>query len=398
MVNNLNFKEHLIDDTFMYVYGISSVDLTGNGFLDLIAVETNIGLYWYENDGNGNFSKHVIHEKPGEWLERHIVADINNDGKPEIIFVDNIGGSLLWFEFDGDPRDKKSWKYHYVSEREFPSAYNVTAGDINNDGQLELAASAYVHGGNRFSWFERSQGSWTQHLIEGNIPECRTVELADFTNNGFLDLLGSSASNGQIIIYENLGNSVKNRWSKHVIDIFNGPRHGHAVDLNNNGNMDILMTGGLPLNANSSVTGFDSNDMSTRDLMLQEKIVWYENPGGSDFSKSWKKHTIFDGFNGFEVIAADLDNDGQLEVIAAGLGPSLTMPSGGIAVFKHRGDPKGKWDMKIIKENWKETEQILSVDINSNGLKDIVGVANCTNLNGRPQSAKNELRWWENLG
>ena len=155
-------------------------------------------MYWYENDGNGNFSKHVIHEKPGEWLERHIVADINNDGKPEIIFVDNIGGSLLWFEFDGDPRDKKSWKYHYVSEREFPSAYDVTAGDINNDGQLELAASAYVHGGNRFSWFERSQGSWTQHLIEGNIPECRTVELADFTNNGFLDLLGSSTSNGPV--------------------------------------------------------------------------------------------------------------------------------------------------------------------------------------------------------
>ncbi|MBK15990.1 MAG: hypothetical protein CL770_04800, partial [Chloroflexi bacterium] len=105
MVNNLNFKEHLIDDTFMYVYGISTVDLTCNGFLDIIAVDTNIGLYWYENDGNGNFVKHVIHEKPGEWLERHTVGDINNDGKPEIIFVDNIGGSLLWFEYDGDPRD-----------------------------------------------------------------------------------------------------------------------------------------------------------------------------------------------------------------------------------------------------------------------------------------------------
>ena len=50
--------------------------------------------------------------------------------------------------------------------------------------------------------------------------------------------------------------------------------------------------------------------------------------------------------------------------------------------------------MKIIKENWNETHQILSVDINSNGLKDIVGVANCA----KPHSGKNELRWWENLG
>ena len=397
MVNNLNFKEHLIDDTFMYVYGISTVDLTCNGFLDIIAVDTNIGLYWYENDGNGNFVKHVIHEKPGEWLERHTVGDINNDGKPEIIFVDNIGGSLLWFEYDGDPRDKKSWKYHYVSEREFPSAYDVTVGDINNDGQLELAASAYKHGGNRFSWFERTQGAWTQHIIEENIPENRTVELVDFTQNGLLDVLGTSASNGQVIIYENLGNSAKNRWSKHVIDIFNGPKHGHAVDMNNDGNMDILMTGGLPL-TNDSISGFDLKDKSDKNLMTQEKIVWYEHPGGSDLTKPWRKHSIYDGFTGFEAIGVDLDNDGQLEVVASALGPSLTMPSGGISVFKHKGDPRGKWDMKIIKENWNETQQILSVDLNSNGLNDIVGVANCVNLNGRPQTPENELRWWENLG
>ena len=398
MVSNLNFKEHLIDDTLNYGYAISTVDLTGNGSLDIIAVDSNIGLYWYENDGNGNFVKHVIHQKRGEWLERHTVGDINNDGKPEIIFVDNIGGSLLWFEYDGDPRDKKSWKYHYVSEHEFPSAYDVTVGDINNDGQLELAASAYKHGGNRFSWFERTQGAWTQHIIEENIPENRTVELVDFTQNGLLDVLGTSASNGQVIIYENLGNSAKNRWSKHVIDIFNGPKHGHAVDMNNDGNMDILMTGGLPLNANTVVTGFNLDAQSKRELALQEKIVWYEHPGGSDLTKPWRKHSIYDGFTGFEAIGVDLDNDGQLEVVASALGPSLTMPSGGISVFKHKGDPRGKWDMKIIKENWNETHQILSVDLNSNGLNDIVGVANCVNLNGRPQTPENELRWWENLG
>tara|TARA_B100000029_G_C17599558_1_gene965305 strand:+ start:320 stop:1504 length:1185 start_codon:yes stop_codon:yes gene_type:complete len=394
LVKNLNFKEHLIDDTFMYVYGISSLDITGNGFLDLIAVDTNIGLYWYENDGDGNFSKHVIHEKRGEWLERHTIADINNDGKPEIIFVDNIGGSLLWFEFDGDPRDKKSWNYHYVSERDFPSAYDVAAGDINNDGKLELAASAYVHGGNKFSWFEKSQGCWVQHLIEENIPETRTVELADFTNNGFVDLLGCSTGNGQVIVYRNLGNSSKNRWEKHIIDIFNNPRHGHAADLNNDGNMDILMTGSLPLDRNRTRTGSPLSEESELHLLSQEKVVWYENPGSSDFSKSWKKHLIHDGIAGFEAIAADLDNDGQLEVVVSTLGPCLAMPSGGICVFKHRGDPKGVWDMKIIKDDWNEAHQLLTLDVNSNGLKDIVGVANCAT----PHSGKNELRWWENLG
>ena len=90
----------------------------------------------------------------------------------------------------------------------------------------------------------------------------------------------------------------------------------------------------------------------------------------------------------------DLDNDGQLEVVVSTLGPCLAMPSGGICVFKHRGDPKGVWDMKIIKDDWNEAHQLLTLDVNSNGLKDIVGVANCAT----PHSGKNELRWWENLG
>ena len=50
--------------------------------------------------------------------------------------------------------------------------------------------------------------------------------------------------------------------------------------------------------------------------------------------------------------------------------------------------------MKIIKDDWNEAHQLLTLDVNSNGLKDIVGVANCAT----PHSGKNELRWWENLG
>ena len=154
------------------------------------------------------------------------------------------------------------------------------------------------------------------------------------------------------------------------------------------------MTGSLPLDRNRTRTGSPLSEESELHLLSQEKVVWYENPGSSDFSKSWKKHLIHDGIAGFEAIAADLDNDGQLEVVVSTLGPCLAMPSGGICVFKHRGDPKGVWDMKIIKDDWNEAHQLLTLDVNSNGLKDIVGVANCAT----PHSGKNELRWWENLG
>ncbi len=176
--------------------------------------------------------------------------------------------------------------------------------------------------------------------------------------------------------------------------MFNGPKHGHAVDLNNNGNMDILMTGSLSLHDIRSLSDPYLKNKAELNFMSQEKIVWYENPGDLNFEKPWVKHIICEGFSGFEAIATDLDNDGNIEVIASALGPSLIMTSGGIAVFKHNGNPKDAWDMKIIKDDWNEAHQILAVDVNSNGLKDIVGIANCA----KPHTGKNELIWWENLG
>ena len=77
MVEHISFSEHLIMAGFNYAYGISAVDITGDGRLDLVAADTDVGLYWFENDGRGNFTRHIIHQRSGEWLERHAVADIN---------------------------------------------------------------------------------------------------------------------------------------------------------------------------------------------------------------------------------------------------------------------------------------------------------------------------------
>ena len=56
----------------------------------------------------------------------------------------------------------------------------------------------------------------------------------------------------------------------------------------------------------------------------------------------WTKHVISERFPfGFEAIGVDLDGDGDMEVVATGGGEE-----GRVAVFKHRGDPRGVWDME----------------------------------------------------
>ena len=45
MADILRFDEHLIHGGFSYAYAVSAADITGDGSLDLVAVDTNVGMY-----------------------------------------------------------------------------------------------------------------------------------------------------------------------------------------------------------------------------------------------------------------------------------------------------------------------------------------------------------------
>ena len=211
---------------------------------DLVTPDTEVGLYWLENDGQGNFTRHIIHERSPEWLERHEIADINGDGRPEIVFIDNINGCLLYFEYEGDPRLPSSWRTRYVDEGTLTGAYDVAVADFNGNGDLDVAASTWRKG-NQFVWYENRDGHWIKHIIEDNIAETRTIHAADIDGDGKIDLLGTARVGNQVIWYENPGDPVNQPWIKHIIDDAPQPSHGHPVDMDGDGDLDVVMALGM---------------------------------------------------------------------------------------------------------------------------------------------------------
>ena len=370
----VRFTEHLIRDGYGYAYGIAAADLDGDGDLDLVSSDTvNDTLLWFENDGKGKFTQHVIRKGEPGWFERLAVGDIDGDGRPDVVVVKNKDGDVVWFRNPGKPASQP-WQRHVICRGGLPGAYDVTLGDFDGDGRLDVAASSWVRG-NRFVWFKNPgkdgfAREWPRHVIEDKLSETRTICAADFNGDGRIDLLGTASGASLVVWYENVGGRGKApAWKKHVIDDKSlAPIHGHPVDLDGDGDLDVVMAFGM------------RDGVAAKDKHL---VAWYENVGKPGKGTAWKKHVIGELPYAFEAIAADLDGDGKPDVIATAWGSP-----GQVVWFANPGG-KGPWKKHVLKGRWPNANQVIAADLNGDGKPDLAAVA---------ERGSNELRWWRNEG
>lgn len=369
----LKFHEHLIMDGYTYPFGLAAADFDGDGDLDLSSADAlpNNSLYWFENDGKGVFKKHFVQRDDPQRLERHAVGDIDKDGKLDIVIVKNLFGDLLWFQNSGTPTDGKLWKRHVITRKKLPGAYDVALADFDADGDLDVAASSWRLS-NNFVWFENdgtpAEGEWVMHMIDDDVAETRMMRTADIDGDGDADLVGSAREAPLVVWYENTKPMSRVVWKKHVIDDESvQPIHGDTVDMDADGDLDLLMAFGMTFSGNPDT----------------EQIAWYENDGTPAAGK-WKKHLIRKGLHGaFETVAADLDGDKDLDVIGTAWGER-----GQVFWLENTGSTEAEWPRYLLKDNWPRANQVIIADFNGDGRPDIVAAAERPIL---------EVRWWKNL-
>ena len=385
MVHSTTFSEHLIYGGYSYPYGIAAGDLDGDGDLDISSADckTNDSVYWFENDGHGQFTQHFVQKNDPERLERHLLGDVNNDGHLDIVIVKNLRGHLIWFENSGTPKDGQLWKRHVITE-DLPGAYDVALADIDQDGDLDVAGSSWILG-NQFAWFENDgspdEGHWTKHMIEADVDETRTIRAADFDQDGDVDFLGVIAVNpttddngtkvfhpGFVVWYEQQKKEDSIVFQRHDVATAIRPLHGEPADMDGDGDLDIVMAMGM----SAPVERTDTH-----------RVLWYENT--NERNDLWPTHVIADGFSdSFEAVAQDLDGDGDMDVVAT----SWRTP-GRVVWFENGGDAKAAWTMHPLKSDWRSANQVIVADFDGDKRPDIAAIA---------EHGSYELRWWRNEG
>ena len=273
---------------------VSAADIDGDGDIDLMAVAYFIdSVVWYENlDGNGNFSSQKIISDQADGASSLSIADIDGDGDMDIISASDFLG-LAWYEnLDG----QGNFSTTKIIDNTISNSRSVVAVDMDDDGDVDILGNSSDT--ERIFWIENMDGIGTfgiRHSINEIGSYSNVIFAADADGDGDMDVFSASPGDNEVAWYENLDGLGNFGPKSTITDTLENAWTVFAADLDNDGDIDVLAT---------SVETFGG------------EIVWFENlDGQGNFSS--KKTISTEVQSPRSVIAADIDNDGDMDVIAS---------------------------------------------------------------------------------
>ena len=287
------WTEEEIDPALPGANGLFTGDFDLDGRLDVVvAAQDPINdLVWYRNGGGSpiSWTKGVIDPQWTSCFEVS-VADVDLDGRLDVLAPSWNANRIAWWRNAGG--DPIVWERDVINSF-FAGAHCVEAGDIDGDGDIDTVATAGA--ADEVAWWRNDGGDpiiWTKFPIRPSFDGGRSVKLADLDDDGDLDVVGTCWNN-EVTWWRNDGGDPIS-WDEQVIDgNVVGGHHVQVADVNGDGRLDVL------------VAAFMAGD-----------VIWYENGGGSPID--WMRRTVAGGFaQPIEVGAADLDGDGDLDILSS---------------------------------------------------------------------------------
>lgn len=287
------------------------IDMNGDGHLDVVVVKNRVGdLLWFENSGHPRdgqvWQRHVITEKTLPGMYDVAAADFDGDGDIDCAASSYGRGNLFAsYENPGPSNGSPPWDMRII-ERDLGETRTIEAADINRDGRPDLLGTAMT--ANLTVWYENTgepgAARWRKRIIDDQSGHPVHGHAFDFDGDGDLDVImalgyfsGAEVEDtNQVAWYENLGTPGSGEtWQKHRVGDLASGFEAVAGDLDGDGDNDIVATSfGGPLSG----------------------VTWFENPGAgsSETWKSYPLKELWQNSN--SVIIVDLDADGRLDIAA----------------------------------------------------------------------------------
>ncbi len=383
----VRFREHLID-RLPGAYQCAIADLNGDGRPDIVALSSDQSeIAWYENP---TWKKHLITTSTHRNIDI-AACDPDGNGKMEMAVASEFdlgktheGGRLQWFRPGSDVTAE--WTGHDFAM--LPTAHRLRWTDWDGDGHRELVVVPILGPGatppaysaplsivsyafvreNRpskaVSPEKVSQREVTSKIVDRSLTVAHGMRILDFDGDGRDDLLVASYEG--VTWFKPVGKGANRTWQKIPLvagEQFAPPKRGSSeVDRG-------WLKGKRPF-------------LATIEPWHGNEVVIYTLP--TDGKGPWKRQVIDATLeDGHALACADLDGDGQSEILASGRG-------GARSLYCYRClDSNGtRWERSIVDAGDMGGAGMVVADLNGDGLPDIV----CSG------STTTNVKWYENLG
>jgi len=247
-----------------------------------------------------NATQHVI-SADMSGCDAAFPADMDGDGDMDVVAQshDTMYQEYFvkWFENDGNGL---GWTAHIIEENYslFLCAY---PGDLDSDGDMDVvgANANSVHPG--VEWWRNEDGlgnEWTRFVVDEVFGKPRFACCADLDGDDSLEIVAASYTHPhEIAWWSSVTVPADSVWEKHLVsETSEDCRELYPTDLDQDGDVDLLAT--LELDDNAGLS-FQENVDGTG-------LVWSEIVVAGDELPSISVHS------------ADMDGDGDLDVVGCG--------------------------------------------------------------------------------
>lgn len=354
-----SFKQIVIDDNLSGAYQVSVADINNDGKPDIAGLSSSVGVYWYENP---------------LWQKRPIVSsiisnaidlafhDMDDDGEVELALAYNFNlnnseiGSVGVLKRNDDL--SKEWQLHHLVDE--PTVHRLRWADVNHDGKQEIVVAPIIGRG-------AHQPEYNQAPARQFVLYSPKNPMSEDWQQEFFDTAMHLTHGMSVWNHPGLNQNVVLVAGEEGVKQFHfSENKWDCTQLCSGAPIDVGRTGSSEI-----AVGYRNNTepfFATIEPWHGHQVVVYM---GDDQNR--KRTVIDESFdNGHAIACADFDKDGQDEIIAGYRGSG-----GGVYLYDLDNDTN-QWKRHEIDKNGLAAQGFFVTDINDDGWLDFIGGGGAT--------------------
>lgn len=361
----VDFEKHTLDESMRGGYGVEIADIDGDGLSDIIALATNPAQFvWYKNPG---WEKYTISTVARGNIDA-APKDIDGDGDIDLVLASEFalgasteGGMIHWLENPGDPVTNQEWAMHFIDQ--VPTSHRIKWADVTGDGKEELINLPIIGIGATAPDYDvdlqlkaypipedLDVDDWPGVVLDQSLQLAHGLQLVDVNGDGQDDILTASFFG---------------------VNMFQLAYHGRPVSKTQigTGKQDAERPQIGSSEVDLGFLGQSTPFVATVEPWHGNQVVVYTQGEGAGEGALWNRQVIETEFaNGHGLLTADLNNDGNDEIVAGGRSEPYKM-----AIYRFLDNDRG-WQRIDLDDGNIAVSGLAIEDLNGDGFLDIVAI------------------------